>query len=144
MRKGYVPWPILPKKRTFFQCTGSSLKRGVHEEYHFVFDFGGSFVKSEKWTLLTSWWCHKGYVELGLRLLRLKACVTILRCGVRKIWAFRKQRRSKEKCYCVALCSSVVWVWPIWNALPTNLQFADSVDVFKSQLKTHLFRQAFG
>ena len=31
----------------------------------------------------------------------------------------------------------------LWNALPTSLQSADSVDSFKRQLKTHLFGQAF-
>lgn len=31
----------------------------------------------------------------------------------------------------------------LWNDLPQSLRILDSVDIFKSQLKTHLFRQAF-
>ncbi|KAF7650577.1 hypothetical protein LDENG_00123460 [Lucifuga dentata] len=32
----------------------------------------------------------------------------------------------------------------LWNSLPSNLRFLDSVDSFKKQLKSHLFRLAFG
>ena len=32
----------------------------------------------------------------------------------------------------------------LWNTLPTSLRSLDNVDSFKKQLKTHLFRQAFG
>ena len=31
----------------------------------------------------------------------------------------------------------------LWNALPTNLRVAKSIDIFKQGLKTHLYRQAF-
>ena len=31
----------------------------------------------------------------------------------------------------------------LWNALPSNLRLAKSVDIFKHGLKTHLYRQAF-
>ena len=31
----------------------------------------------------------------------------------------------------------------LWNALPTNLRVAKSIDIFKQVLKTHLYRQAF-
>ncbi|KAF7650932.1 hypothetical protein LDENG_00118730 [Lucifuga dentata] len=32
----------------------------------------------------------------------------------------------------------------LWNSLPSNLRSLDSVDSLKKQLKTHLFRLAFG
>ena len=32
----------------------------------------------------------------------------------------------------------------LWNSLPTSLRALETVDSFKKQLKTHLFRQAFG
>ena len=32
----------------------------------------------------------------------------------------------------------------LWNALPTSIRFAENVDCFKGQVKTHLFRLAFG
>ena len=31
----------------------------------------------------------------------------------------------------------------LWNALPLGLKQASSVDIFKAQLKTHLYRKAF-
>jgi len=31
----------------------------------------------------------------------------------------------------------------LWNSLPENLRAAETVDVFKKGLKTHLFNQAF-
>ena len=31
----------------------------------------------------------------------------------------------------------------LWNGLPENLRAAETVDVFKKRLKTHLFNQAF-
>jgi len=32
----------------------------------------------------------------------------------------------------------------LWNKLPQKLRASVSVEIFKGQLKTHLFRQAFG
>ena len=31
----------------------------------------------------------------------------------------------------------------LWNALPDNIKEAESVDTFKSKLKTHLFKEYF-
>ena len=31
----------------------------------------------------------------------------------------------------------------LWNALPRELRFCESLDSFKSKLKTHLFNEAF-
>ena len=32
----------------------------------------------------------------------------------------------------------------LWNSLPSSIQYAPSLIIFKKQLKTHLFREAFG
>ena len=32
----------------------------------------------------------------------------------------------------------------LWNSLPDALRSCDNVDTFKSQLKTHLYKKAFG
>ena len=32
----------------------------------------------------------------------------------------------------------------LWNALPTSIRFAENVESFKGQVKTHLFRLAYG
>ena len=31
----------------------------------------------------------------------------------------------------------------LWNSLPENLRVAETVDVFKKRLKTHLFKSGF-
>ena len=32
----------------------------------------------------------------------------------------------------------------LWNSLPLELRLSSSIELFKKDLKTHLFRQAFG
>ncbi len=38
---------------------------------------------------------------------------------------------------------SLLWT-KLWNSLPLHIRQAPSLEVFKSQLKTHLFTLAFG
>ena len=40
-------------------------------------------------------------------------------------------------------CAFEVVAPKLWNSLPLNLRSVDTVDTFKKQLKTHLFRLAF-
>jgi hypothetical protein len=57
----------------------------------------------------------------------------------------------KENTLCIGyLCSTYDDRWfdtaaaTLWNNLPNSLRNIQSVDSFKKDLKTHLFRQAYG
>ena len=96
------------------------------------------------WQSVRSKCLHIGQVVNGLtpsylsELLQVYVPIRILRSSTQLLLLEPKSNRKTYGSHAFSVCAP-----RLWNSLPLEIKKCDSIDTFKSKLKTHLFKSSY-